>query len=326
MGELALMDGGDSRDLEVRRDPLEVLDEAKKAAKALKDVIDAKPKPVIFGGEKYLEFEDWQTVGRFYGITPRIVSTAPVQFGTVEGWEARAEAYHVPTGRVVASAEAMCLNDEPNWSTRPASSWHYMKKSGGTSEEDPGKDELIWEKGRDGKNRPKKIRIETIQPVPRFQLRSMAQTRAGAKALRNALAWVVVLAGYRPTPAEEMTGTPRETAKDLEDYQESAVRAETSGNPPTMAETSGSHSERATATGHSEKPTADTYGGEAAHPHEDKDFLLGRIKAVADKMGMKANQRAELWKKHCSGATPETVDQAALSDLYAELVALSGKT
>jgi hypothetical protein len=33
----------------------------------------------------------------------------------------------------------------------------------------------------------------------------MAQTRAGAKAFRNRLAWVVVLAGYRPTPAEEMT-------------------------------------------------------------------------------------------------------------------------
>src|SRR5262249_27437128 len=41
---------------------------------------------------------------------------------------------------------------------------------------------------------------------PLFQLRSMAQTRACAKAMRNVLAWVVVLAGYAPTPAEEMTG------------------------------------------------------------------------------------------------------------------------
>ena len=32
----------------------------------------------------------------------------------------------------------------------------------------------------------------------------MAQTRAGAKAFRNILAWVVVLAGYKGTPAEEM--------------------------------------------------------------------------------------------------------------------------
>lgn len=41
---------------------------------------------------------------------------------------------------------------------------------------------------------------------PEFQLKSMAQTRASAKALRNVLAWVVVLAGLSPTPAEEMDG------------------------------------------------------------------------------------------------------------------------
>jgi len=39
---------------------------------------------------------------------------------------------------------------------------------------------------------------------PRFQLKSMAQTRACAKALRNCLAFVAVLANYEPTPAEEM--------------------------------------------------------------------------------------------------------------------------
>ena len=38
----------------------------------------------------------------------------------------------------------------------------------------------------------------------RFMLRSMAQTRACSKALSNVLRWVVVLAGYEPTPAEEM--------------------------------------------------------------------------------------------------------------------------
>jgi hypothetical protein len=39
---------------------------------------------------------------------------------------------------------------------------------------------------------------------PRFQLKSMAQTRACAKALRNCLAFIAVLANYEPTPAEEM--------------------------------------------------------------------------------------------------------------------------
>jgi hypothetical protein len=39
---------------------------------------------------------------------------------------------------------------------------------------------------------------------PEFQVKSMAQTRACAKSLRNILAWVVVLAGYQPVSAEEM--------------------------------------------------------------------------------------------------------------------------
>lgn len=41
----------------------------------------------------------------------------------------------------------------------------------------------------------------------RFMLRSMAQTRACSKVLSNVLRWVVVLAGYEATPAEEMTTT-----------------------------------------------------------------------------------------------------------------------
>src|SRR3990167_6517415 len=113
--------------------------------------------------------------------------------------------------------------------------------------------------------------------------------------------------------------------QDLEDYQESAGRPESSGKPSTMTE-SGSHSARDTVTGDAEKPPAGTFGGEAARPQEDKDFLLGRIKAVADKMGMKATDRAKLWQTHCGvGAIPETVDVAALNELYQTLVALSGK-
>jgi hypothetical protein len=37
-----------------------------------------------------------------------------------------------------------------------------------------------------------------------FALKGMAQTRAQSRALRGVLAWILVLAGYNPTPAEEM--------------------------------------------------------------------------------------------------------------------------
>ncbi len=58
---------------------------------------------------------------------------------------------------------------------------------------------------------------------PWFQLASMAQTRAGAKALRNVLSWVVMLAGYRTTPAEEMvegTITPKEVSTSDKEKQD----------------------------------------------------------------------------------------------------------
>jgi hypothetical protein len=149
----------EERDISIHREPALVLEEAKKAARALAEVIAGKKKPVIINGETYLEFEDWMTIARFYGITAKVLSTSPISFGDVQGFEARSVAILVSTGEEISAAEAMCLNDEANWKNRPL-----------------------------------------------FMLRSMAQTRACAKALRNVLAWVVVLAGYKPTPAEEMEG------------------------------------------------------------------------------------------------------------------------
>jgi len=149
--------------LAVQYPPDVVLAEATKAAKALADVIETKPNKCIIRGKTYLQYEDWQTLGRFYGVTAKVHSTAYVEFGEgydqVRGFEATANALLVSTNQVISSAEAMCLDDEEKWESSPF-----------------------------------------------FQLRSMAQTRACAKALRNVLAWVVVLAGYNSTPAEEMDG------------------------------------------------------------------------------------------------------------------------
>lgn len=50
---------------------------------------------------------------------------------------------------------------------------------------------------------------------PLFQLRSMAQTRASSRVLRAVFGWVVVLAGYKPTPAEEMQNGPGSLALGL---------------------------------------------------------------------------------------------------------------
>ena len=104
-------------------------------------------------GEQFLEFADWQIIGRFYGATVGIEWTKPIQ----GGWEARSIVMR--NGQTIASAEAMCTRSEKNWKDR---------------------DE--------------------------FMIKSMAQTRASAKALRQAFGWVAELAGMKSTPAEEMDG------------------------------------------------------------------------------------------------------------------------
>lgn len=189
--------------------PAVVLAEAQVAARALQGIIAGKTKKVVMNGEQYLEFEDWQTVGRFYGITAKEDGDPEyVDLSGVRGFKASALAID-RAGRVIGRATAYCLNDEEKWRGRTKYEYLYVTKSGRKVAEDPGPDEIVWEPNpsKPGKSRPQKVREATgEEPVPLFQLASMAQTRASAKALRNVLSWVVVLAGYRPTPAEELDG------------------------------------------------------------------------------------------------------------------------
>lgn len=168
------------RDLILEGDPQKQLEYAQKAAKALMDVVSKKAKPVIINKETYLEFPDWQTLGRFFGGTVGTEWTKPIERdGKLWGYEASAIVRR--EGMVIASAEAMCSRDEEKWGMRPKYEWQGQY--------------------------PNKRRVKVGEElVPEFQLRSMAQTRAGAKALKNAYGWVARLAGYRDTPAEEMQG------------------------------------------------------------------------------------------------------------------------
>jgi len=164
----------ESKAVLLQGDPEAQLAFAQKSSSALMAIMRQKPKKVMINGEQYLEFEDWQTVARFYGASVGVEWTKIIiRDDKVFGYEARA--YVKMGGEIISNAESACMRDEPKWDTRAVYEWENNKR--------------------------KKIGDE---PVPEFQLRSMAQTRASAKALRNVFAWVVVLAGFRPTPSEEM--------------------------------------------------------------------------------------------------------------------------
>lgn len=211
--------------------PAMVVREARLAAEALRDVIARKPRKVILNGRQYLEFEDWQLLGRFYGITGGEEQEPEfVQIGAAQGFKATAVAYD-RTGRVISRATAYCLNDEPKWDTRPKYEWHYVLRNGSTSADDPGPDQIVWipNPKKAGKTMPERRRILAgEEAVPMFQLASMAQTRANAKVLGNVLRWVAVLAGFATTPAEEVEAQADviETTAEVMDQPDESPKAD----------------------------------------------------------------------------------------------------
>jgi len=195
-GGLVRMEPGTISEFTGFRNPEQVLMEAQKAATALKKIVDAKLKKVVINNEVYLEIEDWLTVGSFFGHTVKIAEDRFIDYGKVQGFEARAVVLD-PGGNEVSSAWAMCLNDEDKWGMRSKYEWKDELDANGKK---------IWiapSGGKKGHYKAVKVKVGE-EPTPLFQLRSMAGTRAASKALSLRFRWVVVLAGYKPTPAEEV--------------------------------------------------------------------------------------------------------------------------
>lgn len=133
---------------------------AQAAAAYLVDIIKKNNWSRKLGGQsEHIQYEGWQTAGKFYGYTVKTFDAEFIKFDDAWGFKAKAIVVNEKTGIEVGGAEALCTSDEANWKSKP-----------------------------------------------KFQLASMAQTRAGSKALRQILGFVVALAGYSATPAEEMIG------------------------------------------------------------------------------------------------------------------------
>ncbi|MBN1567961.1 MAG: hypothetical protein JXA73_08935 [Acidobacteria bacterium] len=204
--ELALYTPGVGTELQLARKPDEVIAESIEVAKSLKEIVTKTNAIQKIGESEHLKLEAWQTLGNFYGLVGKINRTEFVEFGCVSGFKAYADLVHVASGKIVSSAEAMCLNDEEKWSDRPKYEYHYILKDGSTAKDDPGWNNMQTEPNpkKLGKMRPKRKRVQIgVEKVPMYQLLSMAETRANSKVHSMALRWIVVLAGYAPTPAEE---------------------------------------------------------------------------------------------------------------------------
>lgn len=110
--------------------PMKIVEDASSKAKILKDIVTKAGLARKFGGDKeHLYFEAWQTIGKFYSSTADVEWTRPIMDGEqIVGYEARARVLD-DTGKAVATAEHMCMRDEPNWRDKPLYSLRSMAQT-----------------------------------------------------------------------------------------------------------------------------------------------------------------------------------------------------
>jgi hypothetical protein len=176
-------------------DPNEVIQMAGKVATGLKDVLVKQRLTQRIGSSDHVKVEGWQTLGSMVGCFP-------VKEGEVEEipWPSS-----IPTALQQAKQDGKCFGFRASYRVQTLSGAVV-----GGGEADCRRTESKW-KDRDD-----------------YALKSMAQTRAQAKALKAPLGFIVTMAGYEATPAEEMdysggssyggkygVGTPPEDAEKL---------------------------------------------------------------------------------------------------------------
>jgi len=147
--------------------------------KALKELIILVKhrEPLVINGKQYLYFTDYQMLGAFFGVTALVTETERIT------QEYPLKSVKGMTGIEIIgySARAVAMKDGKEISAAEAICT---------------REETNWNK------------------KPLFQLLSMAQTRACAKALRNCLSWVVKLpADIEGVPKQEFAEESAEEAQ-----------------------------------------------------------------------------------------------------------------
>ncbi len=151
-------------------DPAAMMAQAKIVATTLKGFIKDQGLVSNISGREYVVVEGWTTMGAMIGVIPRTVSVEELvieyQGSDWPVFEATVELVRTSDGFVVGRGIAECGHPDE------------VDRNG-----DP-----VWA------NRA------------RYAKKSMAITRATGKAFRLSYSWIIKMAGYSPTPAEEMDG------------------------------------------------------------------------------------------------------------------------
>jgi hypothetical protein len=151
-------------------DPVEVVAKATQIADALKAVVVAQKLATNIQGRDHLRVEAWQTLGSMLGVFP------------VKEW-VRAVPWPdpIPSKLTAAHAKGLTFGYEASFLAQTAAGAIVGGGEGACM-----RTESTWASRDD------------------YALKSMSQTRGTSRALKAPLGFVVALAGYETTPAEEM--------------------------------------------------------------------------------------------------------------------------
>jgi hypothetical protein len=174
----------------------DAVDAAKAKAKTFVDIVEQQELFTMIGPSKHLNHEAWETIAAGYGLTAAVDSTT-------YHWKKDSEE---DQGDELFMVEAHAVVLDRDGTIR------------GGAVASCGRDEPNW----------------ATKPV--HQVASMAGTRASAKALRLMLSWVVEIAGYEPTPSEEIVDKkPRaERGKVAATPRNTGNRAESANKGPSQ--------------------------------------------------------------------------------------------
>lgn len=178
-------------------DPIEVIERATKVANALKSVIVQQNLYKRINGRDHVLVEGWTTLGSMLGVVPVVAWSRRVEPVTKYDVEVIHYEWVESGGRKAKreSGRSQYTVEGYDWEARVEARTMDGRTVGG-AEAMCSRNEHTWAKRED------------------YALRSMAQTRAVSKALRGPLGFIVALAGYATTPAEEMPAEPDYVASD----------------------------------------------------------------------------------------------------------------
>lgn len=184
---------------------------ATRIANSLKDVVERQKLYSMIQDKKYVKVEGWNTLGALMGVFPEVVSVEKLPAKKVKLIQARVTQYNKQYTKLIVPA----FFDPGNASTVKLQEIEF--------------DEIAYK----AVVRLKTAKGEQISQAEAFcsnleeskmkndeyAINSMAQTRATGKAFRIAFSWIMAMAGYEATPAEEMpadgfeNNTPAPAAK-----------------------------------------------------------------------------------------------------------------